>query len=186
MSKKKARKKVAKKVVRKARKKVARKAIRKSHVKVSGTSTVKHAKKRKKVSKKLSVSSTSTHTAKKRRKKVAKKRKTTHVKHHAAPAEGVMHGPLPRKAARTAKRFVRKGLMSFEDLHDSYFKTRVVKRHAKKAPAKRKKAVKHVTVTAAQILKGAKSHRLKTWLCVGPKRTGCGGGKRGGHVLASL
>jgi len=35
-------------------------------------------------------------------------------------------------------------------------------------------------VTASALVKAAKN---KTWTCAGPRRTGCGGGSRGGHVI---
>jgi len=45
-------------------------------------------------------------------------------------------------------------------------------------------------VTAASIIHGAKvgarrGRYASFWVCAGPKRTGCGGGARGGHVLGS-
>lgn len=55
---------------------------------------------------------------------------------------------------------------------------------ASKAAKPRKKAAKKVeTITADTVIKGSVSTPLKMWLCAGPKRTGCGGGKRGGHVV---
>lgn len=42
------------------------------------------------------------------------------------------------------------------------------------------------TVTAKQILDTIRAEKLKSWVCVGPRRTGCGGGAknlRGGHQI---
>lgn len=62
--------------------------------------------------------------------------------------------------------------------------------HARKAHSHRSKThhVRDVSrriygsksVSASAIVRGAKN---KTWTCAGPRRTGCGGGSRGGHVL---
>lgn len=41
-------------------------------------------------------------------------------------------------------------------------------------------------VTAASILKGAKSNSLKLYVCAGKKFTGCGGGRKGAHVVGHL
>lgn len=41
-------------------------------------------------------------------------------------------------------------------------------------------------ITADEILKTIKNEQLKSWVCVGPRRTGCGGGAknlRGGHQI---
>ena len=63
------------------------------------------------------------------------------------------------------------------------------KSHTRKT---RKKVAKVRTVTANQILgtaaKASKFHKLAVWVCANPsgRRTGCGGGKRGGHVVGIL
>jgi hypothetical protein len=58
------------------------------------------------------------------------------------------------------------------------------KRHSKKA---HKHSGKHSgVITAASILKGAKSQNLKLYVCAGKKFTGCGGGKKGAHVVGHL
>lgn len=64
--------------------------------------------------------------------------------------------------------------------------------------SKRPAAKKERHVTAKELLakpgsKGAKKvpagiggKKLHVWLCAGPRRTGCGGGKKGGHVIGML
>jgi len=49
------------------------------------------------------------------------------------------------------------------------------RRMAVSAPKKRRTKKSGGTVTAAQIIKMAKSNALKTWACRGITRTGCGG-----------
>lgn len=70
-------------------------------------------------------------------------------------------------------------------------KKRRVKRHkAGCAPKARKGHAgkrKHTgVVSAATILKNAKSKGMKVWSCAGVRRTGCGGGRKGGHVVGHL
>lgn len=60
------------------------------------------------------------------------------------------------------------------------------KRRRKKARGMKKFGKKGGIVTAASIIKGAKSRGYKAWVCAGPKRSGCGGGKKGGHVVGIL
>ena len=50
-----------------------------------------------------------------------------------------------------------------------------------------KKPAAAAVVTADQILAGAKQKKAadRFWLCAGPKRTGCGGGVNGGHVVTA-
>jgi len=42
------------------------------------------------------------------------------------------------------------------------------------------------TLTAADVMKISRTHQLKSWICGGPKRSGCGGGKDRGHTLMVL
>ncbi len=60
--------------------------------------------------------------------------------------------------------------------------------YAKKAK-RRGRRRKGGAVTAASILRGARSRGAKLWICRGPKRTGCGGGKKrlkGSRVVGVL
>lgn len=60
---------------------------------------------------------------------------------------------------------------------------------------KKKTAFQHAHVSAAGILKGAvkrgnaharaRGGKMNFWACAGPVRSGCGGGKAGGHVVGS-
>ena len=55
------------------------------------------------------------------------------------------------------------------------------------APKKRSSRKGEGTITADAILKGTKARSAKAnkfWVCAGVKRTGCGGGKGGGHVVS--
>lgn len=57
------------------------------------------------------------------------------------------------------------------------------------SPKKRHHGGKHHkggVVTAATILRNAKTKGMRVWTCAGVRRTGCGGGKRGGHVVGHL
>jgi hypothetical protein len=64
-------------------------------------------------------------------------------------------------------------------------KRKAPRRHAHKTHSHKKRARKgHKTVSAASILKAAR--KPKIWVCVGRVRTGCGGGKRGGHVMGNI
>lgn len=61
------------------------------------------------------------------------------------------------------------------------------KRRRHKAKGMKRAAKKHGgVVTAASIISGARSHGAKLWVCKGPKRSGCGGGRKGGHVVGVL
>jgi hypothetical protein len=72
------------------------------------------------------------------------------------------------------------------------------KGHTKrKTSKKRSKSIQHHSsahrsgktsgvVTAASILKGAKSNSMKLYVCAGKKFTGCGGGRKGAHVVGHL
>lgn len=51
---------------------------------------------------------------------------------------------------------------------------------------KKRKSSAVQTISANDIIKGAREQSMTAWICAGPKRTGCGGGKRGGHVIAGL
>jgi len=72
--------------------------------------------------------------------------------------------------------------------------SRRVKHHAKKRGAKKSKTVtpkkgktRERTVSAAEILKGAKrGSSAVAYICAGPRYTGCGGGKKGSHVKAHI
>lgn len=80
-------------------------------------------------------------------------------------------------------------------------KTTARKTAAKKAPAKRvmrsglvktdrlsNKKLDAILKPAKSttVAKGRRVKVMKTWVCSGPVRTGCGGGKTGGHVLGNL
>ncbi len=67
----------------------------------------------------------------------------------------------------------------------------------RKTSKKRSKSIQHHSsahrsgktsgvVTAASILKGAKSNSMKLYVCAGKKFTGCGGGRKGAHVVGHL
>jgi len=60
------------------------------------------------------------------------------------------------------------------------------KRRRKVRSAKRYSKKHGGTVTAASIIKGARDKNLKAWVCVGRIRSGCGGGRKGGHVVGHL
>ncbi len=67
------------------------------------------------------------------------------------------------------------------------------RRKAACAPSSPKRRTKHRAskkhqgvVSAATILRNAKSRGMKVWSCAGIRRTGCGGGKKGGHVVGHL
>lgn len=65
----------------------------------------------------------------------------------------------------------------------------VVRRTSKKRSSKSvaKHSAKHGgVVTAASILRGAKSDAMKVYVCAGKRFSGCGGGKRGSHVVGHL
>lgn len=52
--------------------------------------------------------------------------------------------------------------------------------YGKSARKKTRRSKKHGgAVTAASILRGARARGKKLWVCSGPKRSGCGGGKKG-------
>lgn len=55
-----------------------------------------------------------------------------------------------------------------------------------KVGKKRKSSAGLQTISAKDIINGAREKSMTAWICAGPKRTGCGGGKRGGHVIAGL
>jgi len=131
-------------------------------------------------------------TAKGRRRRTSKKlHKYVGTTPHAST--GRMYGPaLP---ATYGYETVAGGMRSTRK------KRKSSKKRAKKAAPKRRKARKskahkhshakkrttkraHKHVTAKSILKAAKGP--KVWVCVGRVRTGCGGGKRGGHVVGNL
>ena len=61
-------------------------------------------------------------------------------------------------------------------------KKRAKKAHHKTARKTTRKS--HKTVTFASIKKAARQPKI--WVCVGRIKTGCGGGKRGGHVLGGI
>jgi hypothetical protein len=82
---------------------------------------------------------------------------------------------------------------SFKERHGmspaAYIRSKRSARTERKVTAKEllakpgtKTAVKSAT-RASATLKGKKLH---VWLCAGPHRTGCGGGKKGGHVIGML
>jgi hypothetical protein len=62
-------------------------------------------------------------------------------------------------------------------------------RRGKVAPAKKaqlRKAAGYDKITFKQVMDTIRSEKLKGWVCVGPRRTGCGGGSknlRGGHQI---
>ncbi len=125
----------------------------------------------------------------KARKRRAPKWTKIQVEHHAREDEGTFYGPMPRKAARKARKYSSRGLMTHADLTQSYHRSR------RPAPVKkaRKKAAKKTSqrvVTANDILKNVrrKSSKIAVWQCasLSGRRTGCGGGKRGGHVVGVL
>lgn len=111
------------------------------------------------------------------------------VSHHPREDAGTVYGPLPRKAARKARKYSSRGLMTHAELVQSYHKSvrpKTVKKARKKAAKKSSQRV----VTANDVLKNVtrKSSKLAVWMCANPsgRRTGCGGGKRGGHVVGVL
>lgn len=133
---------------------------------------------------------------KKASKKTAKKTKrivrhgakywTNHAKKHdptvyTATGQTVMFGPQ-RQTKKASK--PRKGKKQVET---------VTAEQILKGRAGRKSRVKPgkgaVTMSAEQVMKGAKTKAgpLRAWICASRgRRTGCGGGKRGGHVIGVL
>lgn len=149
---------MSKKAKKKVSKKTGKKRAKKVRVKSASTSTTKKVRK----AKKTRVKSSSTTTHKKRSKSGKKTGKKRSVRKYA------------NKKGKAWQAFMAKEGKA---------------RRPMQGPVQRKKRVskpKEKTVTAASILKGSKSYKTKAWLCAGPKRTGCGGGKKGGHVLATL
>jgi hypothetical protein len=104
---------------------------------------------------------------KRRSKKAGTRKKTSRKK---APKRRKAASPCaPRKKTRRTKRKTTTAL-------------------AKRKPYKAKGKYKHGPrgqITAAQIINGASKAQLAAWICAGARRTGCGGGKRGGHVVMS-
>lgn len=86
------------------------------------------------------------------------------------------HGPMtPTQALEEANRTIRR-------LSSGHTRK---KRHSKKASHKH--SGKHSgVVTAASILRGAKSNAMKVYVCAGKRFSGCGGGKKGSHVVGHL
>lgn len=188
----KARKKTAKRTVKKAvRRKVAKKAGRKRRTPAQVAAT------------KRLVAYNKKHHGKTSKRKTSKRRKSAPVySHPLSPAQynlaareamasglaGHLHVGRKRKGRKQVHQIVSVGgrhVGHFENFGPAATPKRRKKSVVRRAPAK--KTHRRVeTVTAEQILKkaavGAKQHKIKMWLCAGPRRTGCGGGKRGGHV----
>jgi FtsZ-interacting cell division protein ZipA len=129
----------------------------------------------------------------KARKRRAPKWTKIQVEHHAREDEGTFYGPMPRKAARKARKYSSRGLMSHYDLAQSYHKASAAHPNRVHVAKPKKKAAKKKAqrvVTANDILKNVrrKSSKLAVWQCasLSGRRTGCGGGKRGGHVVGVL
>lgn len=197
----------------KARKKASKKASKKTAKKTrtpaqkrATAALVKRNKARKKTgkktAKKASKKRASAHRAaaavpRKRRttKKAAahavhKARKTprVRVKHHKRADPGTFYGPMPKAAARKARKYSKRGLMTHAELTQSYHKVSAA--HPNRVRVAKKHVKKHEVVTAEQVFKAAKrkTGKLAIWMCANPsgRRTGCGGGKRGGHVMGVL
>lgn len=97
-----------------------------------------------------------------------------------------------KKATKKEKAVMTAAFTARHGMSPAAFVKKSHKKHAKKAH--RKASSNERRVTAKEILggkgqkkapqKGGKS--LHVWLCAGPRRTGCGGGKKGGHVIGML
>jgi hypothetical protein len=68
-----------------------------------------------------------------------------------------------------------------------------VRKVSKKRKSTSKTRKKPVNVVTAKDILGGKAGGRKAgasvtakWICEGPRRTGCGGGKRGGHVVGHI
>lgn len=123
----------------------------------------------------------------KKRRKSPKRRRKSHrqsVAHHMRSAN--RRGFQPQSSG-TASHY-HSGARSYAAGIAAGMKKRRGRRRRKHHAAKAGHgARKHGNVvTAADILRNAKSKRMKVWSCAGMRRTGCGGGKRGGHVVGHL
>ena len=89
------------------------------------------------------------------------------------------HGPMtPAQELAQANRTIAR-------LSGGHTRKKHTKRHSKKASHKH--SGKHSgVVTAASILRGAKSNAMKVYVCAGKRFSGCGGGKKGSHVVGHL
>jgi hypothetical protein len=200
---KKASKKKSKKTRTPAQKRATAALVKRNKAKKTGKKTTKKRASTKRaagaVTKKRKASKkTATGAVRKARRKRPAAWTKIQVAHHAREDAGTVYGPLPRKAARTARKYVKRGLMTHADLVQSYHKSvrpkRVTKKRVAKKAVARPVAKKHKTsqrvVTANDVLKNVtrKSSKLAVWMCANPngRRTGCGGGKRGGHVVGVL
>ena len=120
----------------------------------------------------------------------------TKAQHDAAMRAMAIMGPPKRK--KTARKKAPKRRLpkyfkpktrnvQYSPTRADYVGPILPKSHTRKA---KKKAKKHETVTANQILgraaKESKYGKLKMWICAGKTRTGCGGGRKGGHVMGIL
>jgi hypothetical protein len=81
------------------------------------------------------------------------------------------HGPMtPSQALEAANREI----------------ARLSRRGGSRKKASSKKHAKSGVVTAASILKAAQTQRGVAYVCAGKRYTGCGGGKKGAHVVGHL
>lgn len=145
-----------------------------------------------------------------RRKKSHKRtaRKGTHHKSRRTKKYGSMAHTLSAgspQTARAVKQVMDKAAHEMKKLKTELQKCEVavkktrghVKRSGPRRKKHHKKAGKHAAkhhrakrhhkghsgVSAGAIIRGAK---VKSWTCTGPRRTGCGGGARGGHVMKRI
>ncbi len=125
----------------------------------------------------------------KRRAKKTGTRKKTSRKKAPKRRKKASSACAPRKKSRSALAVARREYRAAEkfDRLDNA-RMRKTKRKTKRKAYKAKGQYKHGPrgqITAAQIINGASKAQLAAWICAGARRTGCGGGKRGGHVVMS-
>lgn len=119
-----------------------------------------------------------------KRRKTAKRRKTSRkrsVAHHMRAAS--RRGFQPQSSGGGVASHYHSGSRSY-----AANIAKASKRRRRKAKGMKRfsKKSKGGVVTAASIIKGARSQGYKAWVCAGPKRSGCGGGRKGGHVVGIL
>lgn len=121
------------------------------------------------------------------------------VAHHMSTANKRGFGAVgfvPKKTRKKSKKKVAKKAKKSTYVRGRHHGIGSPNGGGRTAPSKKKKSSRKASpskgrsVTAAELISGARNRvtrsrtgSLKVWTCIGKIRSGCGGGKKGGHVI---